>query len=86
MGGKVIVERTGGRDRHPLQPGEEERAEPEDPERVEGALDRLSEEGTRCSSCGGGGEAFCAGYDITQIPAGGSGEARSSSPATRSTT
>ena len=41
------------------------------------AFDRLAEEETRCVILRGEGrEAFCAGYDITAIPAGGSGEAQ----------
>lgn len=41
------------------------------------AFDRLAEEESRCVILRGEGrEAFCAGYDITAIPAGGSGEAQ----------
>jgi len=86
MGGKVIVERDGRRDRHPLQPGEEERAEPEDPERVEGGADRLSEEGTRCLILRGEGARRSARVRHHPDPAGGAARPRSSSPATRSTT
>jgi enoyl-CoA hydratase/carnithine racemase len=41
------------------------------------AFEELSREDVRCVVLRGeGDEAFCAGYDITQIPAGGSGEAQ----------
>lgn len=78
MGGKVIVERDGGVATVTLSnPAKKNALNLKILNELRAALDRLSEEDTRCLILRGeGSEAFCAGYDITQIPAGGSGEAQ----------
>jgi enoyl-CoA hydratase/carnithine racemase len=78
VGGKVIVERDGGVATVTLSnPAKKNALNLKILNELRAALDRLSEEETRCLILRGeGSEAFCAGYDITQIPAGGSGEAQ----------
>jgi enoyl-CoA hydratase/carnithine racemase len=78
MGGKVIVERDGGVVTVTLSnPAKKNALNLKVLNELRAALDRLSGEDTRCLILRGeGSEAFCAGYDITRIPAGGSGEAQ----------
>ena len=78
MGGKVIVERDGAVATVTLSnPAKKNALNLKILTELRAALDRLSEEDTRCLILRGeGSEAFCAGYDITRIPAGGSGEAQ----------
>ena len=78
MGGKVIVGRDGGVATVTLSnPAKKNALNLKILNELRAALVRLSGEDTRCLILRGeGSEAFCAGYDITRIPAGGSGEAQ----------
>jgi len=78
MGGKVIVEREGKVATVTLSnPAKKNALNPKILGEIRKAFSELSEEDVRCVVLRGEGtEAFCAGYDITAIPAGGSGEAQ----------
>jgi len=78
MGGKVVVERDGGVATVTLSnPAKKNALNLKILNELRSALDALASRDTRCLVLRGeGSEAFCAGYDITQIPAGGSGEAQ----------
>ncbi len=78
MGGKVIVERDRGVATVTLSnPAKKNALNLKILSELRSALDGLASRDTRCLILRGeGSEAFCAGYDITQIPAGGSGEAQ----------
>ncbi len=78
MSGKVIVEREGTVATVTLSnPAKKNALNLELLAGLRTSLDDLASHDTRCLILRGeGSEAFCAGYDITQIPAGGSGEAQ----------
>lgn len=78
MGGKVIVARDGAVATVTLSnPSKKNALNLKILSELVKAFEELSGEETRCVVLRGeGGEAFCAGYDITAIPAGGSGEAQ----------
>ena len=78
MGGKVIVEREGRVATVTLSyPAKKNALNMKVLGELRQAFGDLSGEETRCVVLRGeGGEAFCAGYDINAIPAGGSGEAQ----------
>ena len=78
MGGKVIVGRDGTVATLTVSnPAKKNALNLKILGELQAALSLLAAEDTRCVILRGEGtEAFCAGYDITQIPAGGSGEAQ----------
>src|SRR3990170_4914657 len=78
MGGKVVVERDGAVATVTLSnPAKKNALNLKILGELRAVLSTLAGEDTRCLILRGeGSEAFCAGYDITQIPAGGSGEAQ----------
>jgi enoyl-CoA hydratase/carnithine racemase len=78
MGGRVIVERDGTVAVLTVSnPSKKNALNLKILGELRAALATLAAEDTRCVILRGEGtEAFCAGYDITQIPAGGSGEAQ----------
>ena len=78
MGGKVVVERDGAVATVVVSnPGKKNALNMKMLGELRRAFGELSGEDVRCVVLRGEGqEAFCAGYDITAIPAGGSGEAQ----------
>ena len=78
MGGKVIVARDGKVATVTISnPAKKNALNLKILGELRTSLEGLAEEETRCVILRGDGrEAFCAGYDITAIPAGGSGEAQ----------
>ena len=78
MGGRVIVEREGAVATVTVShPAKKNALNLSILEELRQAFGDLAGEETRCVVLRGEGEeAFCAGYDIGQIPAGGSGEAQ----------
>ena len=78
MGGKVVVERDGTVATLTVSnPAKKNALNLKILGELRAALSALAAEDTRCVILRGEGtEAFCAGYDITQVPAGGSGEAQ----------
>jgi enoyl-CoA hydratase/carnithine racemase len=78
MGGKVVVARDGNVATVTISnPAKKNALNLKLLGELRKSFEGLAEEETRCVIlCGEGREAFCAGYDITDIPAGGSGEAQ----------
>ncbi len=78
VGGKVTVSKEGPVATVTLSnPAKKNALNPRLLKELSRAFDELATDDVRCVILRGeGDEAFCAGYDITQIPAGGSGEAQ----------